>query len=91
MRQVCQQCGRGFYDMGQDLNCCPQCCENSGCMGCPRGEEENRMTDDQLEEAIGKIDYIVEHWSEAGTEKLAKELRNLLEGFRGCPRGKEKE
>jgi hypothetical protein len=40
MRSECEQCGRKFNDMGSPQDCCPQCCEHSGCSGCGQLEED---------------------------------------------------
>lgn len=36
MKRICPQCGRCWYDMGQEQECCPECCNDTdnGCAGC---------------------------------------------------------
>ncbi len=43
MRKQCQQCGRTFYDAGQDVDCCPECCNGKDaleCEGCETNEQD---------------------------------------------------
>lgn len=47
MRDICDQCGRSYYDFGIPTDCCPQCCAVMMELGCANCIHNDTPTQDQ--------------------------------------------